>query len=177
MASLSPQSSNRSAAPHQGMGVPPPLASMTEFYEWTHTYLPQPISVYFHSIPVTVNRHPPIGGDGLFYLSAGDSISVYPDSGMEFDADGNPVLMSLWFVTIWSFHAPSRCPGSTIWVKVKWLYCHCDLLTYTIAENELIRSDHTSLIDIGCIDSVQPVHHTMPARSRSAPLPMVVPFS
>ncbi|KAI6040033.1 hypothetical protein EDC04DRAFT_2602777 [Pisolithus marmoratus] len=144
MASSSPQSSNCSTSPHQGIGVPPPLASMTEFYECT----------------LTIDRHPPIGGDGLFYLSAGDSVSIYPDSGMQFDADGNPILMSLWFTTIRSFHAPSRCPGSTIWVKVKWLYHRCDLLTCmpdladTIAENELICSDHTSLIDIGCIDGL-----------------------
>ncbi|KAI6035843.1 hypothetical protein EDC04DRAFT_2897624 [Pisolithus marmoratus] len=155
--------------PHclQPMEWPPPISLMRQYSRFDLSHGPRPS----------------IDGPGTRIFSAGDSVAIHPEGSLEFHSTGDPILMSYWFATIKSFYVQDLHPGMTIWAEVEWLYRRsnllpfCPSLAHTIAENELVRSDHSSLINVKCIECIQPIHHTTPACSRGSPIPTAIPFS
>ncbi|KAI6038207.1 hypothetical protein EDC04DRAFT_2896714 [Pisolithus marmoratus] len=130
--------------PHrlQPMERPPPISLMRQYSRFKLSHGPCPS----------------IDGPGTRIFSAGDSIAIHPEGGLEFHSTGDPILMSYWFATIKSFYVQDLRPGMTVWAEVEWLYRRSDLLPFcpslahTIAENELVQSDHSSLINVKCIE-------------------------
>ncbi|KIJ58744.1 hypothetical protein HYDPIDRAFT_171141 [Hydnomerulius pinastri MD-312] len=94
-------------------------------------------------------------------FAVGDNVAIYPSGDVYLDAEGDIPLMSFWFGTISGlFLQPRRkAEGHIVWVEVRWFYRVKDLPTSEpsfadhMGEYELVDSDHTSVIDITCIES------------------------
>ncbi|KAI5999288.1 hypothetical protein EDD15DRAFT_2193950 [Pisolithus albus] len=106
----------------------------------------------YHSIRCIYNSDGQDDAPTHVTYSAGDTIIVHPDDGISLDADGQPVLMSYWFARIKWFHIAL--------VVVDWLYRRSDVqpfhprLSWCMAPNELVSTNHESIIDICCIEGV-----------------------
>ncbi|KAI6044349.1 hypothetical protein EDC04DRAFT_2889800 [Pisolithus marmoratus] len=95
------------------------------------------------------------------------------------DGDGNPLLMSYWFATLKAFYIQHHKSEKIIWALVNWFYqCddlinHHDVLSHSLANNEVVNSNHLSIIDVHCIESPQPIYR-LP--SPTSALPLTMPF-
>ncbi|KAG2136432.1 hypothetical protein DEU56DRAFT_756338 [Suillus clintonianus] len=92
-------------------------------------------------------------------LRVGQNIAIFPDDvravPME---DGSLPIMSYWYGKIAKIYLKKRGDTHDVWLDIQWYYRRLDLedngvdLAQYMGEYELVLSDHTSLVDMTCVE-------------------------
>ncbi|KAG1786394.1 uncharacterized protein HD556DRAFT_1449771 [Suillus plorans] len=92
-------------------------------------------------------------------IRVGDDVAIFPlDKRSVPTNDGSLPIMSYWYGKVEEIYLKTVKQKQDVWLNIRWYYRQVDLedqgvnLAAFVGEYELILSDHTSIVDMHCIE-------------------------
>ncbi|KAG1837842.1 hypothetical protein DFJ58DRAFT_846298 [Suillus subalutaceus] len=94
---------------------------------------------------------------GRLILRVGETIAIFPDDPRAVPKDdGSLPIMSYWYGKVAKIYLKAQGETHVVWLEIQWYYRRLDLEDRSLAESmgeyELVLSDHTSFVDMSCME-------------------------